>query len=78
MRRRTDVRNRNEPRAGAKRPRADPSRAMADINVQQQPANAPVEDDYTTMEVVLWVIGIVLIPLVPILMVTFLTPWSGM
>ncbi|HET6232956.1 MAG TPA: hypothetical protein VFE05_22960 [Longimicrobiaceae bacterium] len=51
---------------------------MADINVQQQPANAPVEDDYTTMEVVLWVIGIVLIPLVPILMVTFLTPWSGM
>jgi hypothetical protein len=34
--------------------------------------------DYSVGEVVLWVIGILAIPGVPILMVFFLTPFSGM
>ena len=34
-------------------------------------------DDATPFEVALYVVGIVMIPLVPILMVTFFTPWSG-
>jgi hypothetical protein len=50
---------------------------MADIDIQHN-ADAATEDDYTMLEVVLWVVGILMIPLVPILMVTFLTPWSGM
>ncbi len=49
---------------------------MADLNVTQ--AEPVVEDDYTMLEVVLWVLGILMIPLVPILMVAFLTPFSGM
>lgn len=50
---------------------------MAEIEVRPE-AETTQEDDYTYLEVVLWVIGILMIPLVPILMVTFLTPWSGM
>jgi hypothetical protein len=50
---------------------------MADIDIPRT-ADATPEDDYSMLEVVLWVIGILMIPLVPILMVTFLTPWSGM
>lgn len=34
--------------------------------------------DYTVGEMILWMVGILMIPLVPILMVWFLTPWSGM
>jgi hypothetical protein len=49
---------------------------MADPNVTN--AEPVVEDDYTMLEVVLWVLGILMIPLVPILMVAFLTPFSGM
>lgn len=51
---------------------------MAEIEVQPGADAAPAEEDYTMLEVVLWVVGILMIPLVPILMVTFLTPWSGM
>lgn len=36
------------------------------------------EDDYTNAEVVYWIVGIFMIPLVPIIMVWFFTPWSGM
>jgi hypothetical protein len=36
-----------------------------------------VGDDYTWWEVVYWLIGIVMIPLVPILMIAFFTPFSG-
>ena len=36
------------------------------------------EPDYTVAEMVLWLVGILSIPLVPILMVWLLTPWSGM
>ncbi len=50
---------------------------MADLNVRTE-AEPVVEDDYTMLEVVLWVLGILMIPLVPILMVAFLTPFSGM
>ena len=50
---------------------------MADLNVDNR-AETEVEDDYSMLEVVLWVIGILMIPLVPILMVTFFTPFSGM
>jgi len=35
------------------------------------------EDDYAWWEVVYWLVGIVMIPLVPILMIAFLTPFSG-
>ncbi|HEX8455430.1 MAG TPA: hypothetical protein VF710_04905 [Longimicrobium sp.] len=50
---------------------------MADLNVRTE-AQPVVEDDYTMVEVILWVLGILMIPLVPILMVAFLTPFSGM
>ncbi|HEX8395000.1 MAG TPA: hypothetical protein VF665_21820 [Longimicrobium sp.] len=53
---------------------------MADLNVQRTPAattERPAED-YDNWEIALWLIGIVCIPLVPILMVVFLTPWSGL
>ena len=47
---------------------------MAEIKVE--PTHE--REDATIAEIVLWVIGILMIPLVPILMVTFLTPHSGM
>ncbi|MBD0319243.1 MAG: hypothetical protein ICV87_02855 [Gemmatimonadetes bacterium] len=50
---------------------------MADLNVRRE-SEPVVEDDYTMLEVLLWVLGILMIPLVPILMVAFLTPFSGM
>jgi hypothetical protein len=50
---------------------------MADIDFQRTADDTP-EDDYSMVEVVLWVVGILCIPMVPILMVTFLTPWTGM
>ena len=50
---------------------------MADLNVRTE-TEPVVEDDYTMGEVLLWVFGILMIPLVPILMVAFLTPFSGM
>ncbi|CAN5678633.1 hypothetical protein BH23GEM3_BH23GEM3_20300 [soil metagenome] len=50
---------------------------MADIDVKRDEENAPV-DDYTVGELIFWIVGILMIPLVPILMVTFLTPHSGM
>lgn len=49
---------------------------MADPNTRlEQDPHAP---DYTVGEMILWLVGILAIPLVPILMVWFLTPWSGM
>jgi hypothetical protein len=48
---------------------------MADPNV-----TAPThsfEDDYAWWEVVYWLVGIIMIPLVPILMIAFFTPFSG-
>jgi hypothetical protein len=48
---------------------------MADLNVR--PPAPPVEEEYDNWEIVLWLVGIISIPLVPILMVVFLTPWSG-
>jgi hypothetical protein len=41
------------------------------------PPAHPVEEEYDSWEVVLWLVGILSIPLVPILMIAFLTPWSG-
>jgi hypothetical protein len=49
---------------------------MADIDVRRRPADD--EEDYTTVEIIYWTIGILMIPLAPILMIWFLTPWSGM
>lgn len=49
---------------------------MAEIDVDRQPGADP-EPDYTIGEMILWLVGIISIPLVPILMVWFLTPWSG-
>jgi hypothetical protein len=51
-------------------------RAMADLDVQRE--NEPVPEDYSMLEVVLWVVGIAMIPLVPIVMSFLFTPWSGM
>ena len=50
---------------------------MADLDTQR---SEPIldEEDYTTAEIIYWVVGIFMIPLVPILMVWFFTPWSGM
>ena len=51
---------------------------MSDLH--SNPANVPAEpeDDYATWEVVLWLVGIISIPLVPILMVVLFSPWSGL
>ncbi len=49
---------------------------MAEIEVRRDADDTP-EDDYSMLEVVLWVIGILMIPGVPILMVYFFTPFSG-
>ena len=55
---------------------------MADLNVQHRDANAAPydvfgDDEPTNFEVLLYVLGILAIPLVPILFVTFFTPFSG-
>ena len=50
---------------------------MAELNVRKD-TEPVVEDGYTMVEVGLWVVGIVMIPLVLILMVAFVTPFSGM
>jgi hypothetical protein len=50
---------------------------MADIDVRRDEPIVP-EDDYTVAELVYWIVGILMIPLAPILMVWFFTPWSGM
>ena len=52
---------------------------MADLNVERTHATVPAdEDDYATWEIALWLIGILMIPGVPIAMVVLLTPWSGL
>jgi hypothetical protein len=50
---------------------------MADLDVREKDEDFP-EPDYTTGEIIYWVVGILSIPLVPILMIWFFTPWSGM
>ena len=50
---------------------------MADLE-SRRTEHVEVEDDYTTAEIVYWIVGIFMIPLVPILLVWFFTPWSGM
>ena len=49
---------------------------MADIQVEHRAE--PQYEDATMMEIVLWIIGILMIPLVPIVMVALLTPHTGM
>lgn len=52
---------------------------MADIDTRRAdfaPLD-PIEDEYTWWEVIYWLIGIVMIPLVPILMISLFTPYSG-
>jgi len=50
---------------------------MAEIDIQRDVHPDP-EPDYTVGEMILWLVGILAIPLVPILMIWFFTPWSGM
>ncbi|MDR0786604.1 MAG: hypothetical protein LBG44_01935 [Gemmatimonadota bacterium] len=45
---------------------------------QQHEAETAPKPDYTAGDMILWMVGILAIPLVPILMVWFFTPWSGM
>ena len=49
---------------------------MADLD-RTRTEHVTVEDDYTNAEIVYWIVGIFMIPLVPILMVWLFTPWSG-
>ncbi len=49
---------------------------MAELETRYD-ADPPPQDDYSMLEVVLWVFGILMIPLVPILMVVFFTPYTG-
>jgi hypothetical protein len=49
---------------------------MADINIRQDAD--PAQDEYATWEIILWIIGILAIPGVPIIMVKLFTPFSGM
>lgn len=51
---------------------------MADLDTQRERGPAAPQDDYTVGELVYWIVGIFSIPLVPILMTWFFTPWSGM
>lgn len=54
---------------------------MADINVHQSVIEKPesfYDEEATPLEVLFYAIGILAIPLVPILMVTFFTPFSGL
>lgn len=52
---------------------------MAEINVRHEadPQPEEVRDDYTVGELIFWIVGILMIPLVPIVMVMTLTPFSG-
>jgi hypothetical protein len=50
---------------------------MADIDVERT-GERELEEGYTVGELIFWIVWILMIPLVPILMVTFLTPHSGM
>lgn len=50
---------------------------MADLNVTRPSAPPAHEEEYDNWEIALWLVGIISIPLVPILMVVFFTPWSG-
>jgi hypothetical protein len=49
---------------------------MADLDVVHDDELPP--EGYTMLEVVFWLVGILMIPLVPIVMVALLTPHSGM
>lgn len=53
---------------------------MADLNIQKKTTaeTTVAGEDYDNWEIALWLVGILCIPLVPILMVVFLTPWSGL
>lgn len=51
---------------------------MADIDVQRAPEAELEEEDYSYWEVAFWIIGILMIPGVPILMTMLLTPFRGM
>lgn len=50
---------------------------MAELDVEHTHVEV-VEDDYTMLEVAFWIVGILMIPLVPIIMVWLFTPYSGM
>lgn len=50
---------------------------MVDPNVEISMQDTQ-QEEATDLEVILYVVGILSIPVVPILMATFLTPWSGM
>lgn len=53
---------------------------MADLNVTRTADVPPPaeQEDYANWEIALWLIGILMIPGVPIIMVVLLTPWSGL
>ena len=50
-----------------------------DPNETRHHPEAPLPPEtYTVGELVLWIVGILMIPLVPIVMIMLLTPHSGM
>lgn len=50
---------------------------MADLDVHRIDVPAH-EETYTRGELAYWLVGAMIIPLVPLLMVWIFTPWSGM
>ncbi|HET7321837.1 MAG TPA: hypothetical protein VFI96_05020 [Longimicrobiaceae bacterium] len=47
---------------------------MSDLDIQ---ATQPEIEDYSNWEIAYWIFGILMLPLAPILMIWFFTPWSG-
>ncbi|HEX8319024.1 hypothetical protein [Longimicrobium sp.] len=52
---------------------------MADLDPNTTAATTDVDgEDYENWEIALWLVGILCIPMVPIIMVVAFTPWSGL
>ncbi|HEX2091775.1 MAG TPA: hypothetical protein VHG28_05200 [Longimicrobiaceae bacterium] len=52
---------------------------MADLDIRNDAdVDTVPRDEYAMWEVILWVVGILMIPGVPIIMVWFFAPYSGL
>jgi len=52
--------------------------ALHPTEPRHHPADVQPAETYTIAELVLWIVGILAIPLVPIIMIMLFTPYSGM
>lgn len=55
-----------------------PEHIMADINVRHDDTEPTRDDDYTVGDLIFWIVGVLMIPLIPILCILLFTPQSGM